>query len=200
MSRKTSARKTDRRVRRTREALGDALLALIQEKPFESITVQQVLDRAKIGRSTFYAHFRDKDDLFLSDVEDFLGQVSTALSRKKEASNRVAAVREFFSHVGGMRALHVALVAADKSRDFVELGQGHFARGIDQRLSELPLSRDMERKSRTAIAHALAGALFSLLAWWLAHESLATPAEVDELFHRMVWSGVANRSGKYLTG
>lgn len=200
MSRKTSSRKTDRRVRRTRDALGDALLALIQEKPFESITVQQVLDRAKIGRSTFYTHFRDKDDLFLSDAEDFLGQVSTALSRRKEASNRVAPVREFFSHVGEMRTLHAALVAADKFHDFVELGQGHFARGIDQRLGELPTSQDMERNSRTAMAHALAGALFSLLAWWLAHQSLATPAEVDELFHRMVWSGVANGSGKYLSG
>jgi len=59
MSRKTEAStpKIDRRVRRTRDALGDALLKLMQEKAFETITVQQVLDRAGIGRTTFYAHY-----------------------------------------------------------------------------------------------------------------------------------------------
>ena len=92
MSRKTevSTFKIDRRVRHTRDALGDALLTLMQAKPFETITVQQVLDRAGIGRSTFYAHYRDKDDLFLSDVEDFLEPMSTLLLRHHEASNRVA--------------------------------------------------------------------------------------------------------------
>lgn len=46
-------KKTDARVRRTRDALGDALVALMQEKPFDTITVQDVLDRAHVGRSTF---------------------------------------------------------------------------------------------------------------------------------------------------
>src|SRR5207248_7071937 len=61
-------RKTDRRILRTRDALGDALVALMREKSFHQITVQQVLDRARIGRSTFYAHYRDTDDLFVGDV------------------------------------------------------------------------------------------------------------------------------------
>src|SRR6202140_3209752 len=107
MSRKTAAStpKIDRRVRRTRDALGDALITLMQEKPFETITVQQVLDRAGIGRSTFYAHYRDKNDLFLSDLEDFLGSMSTLLLRQREASNRVAPVRELFAHVAEMHRL-----------------------------------------------------------------------------------------------
>src|SRR5882724_5991240 len=60
--------KIDRRVVRTRDILGDALVALMQEKPFESITVQHVLDRAGVSRSTFYEHYEDKNDLFLSDA------------------------------------------------------------------------------------------------------------------------------------
>ena len=63
--------KTDRRILRTRDALGDALVALIREKNFAQITVQEVLDRAGVGRATFYAHYRDKEDLFMSDVEEF---------------------------------------------------------------------------------------------------------------------------------
>jgi AcrR family transcriptional regulator len=57
-----SKKKTDARVRRTRDALGDALVALMQEKPFDTITVQDVLDRANVSRSTFYTHYSDKDD------------------------------------------------------------------------------------------------------------------------------------------
>ena len=87
-------RKLDSRVRRTRNALGDALIALMQERPFDDITVQDILDRAPIGRSTFYAHYRDKDDLFLSDVEDFLEMMSNLLLTQREVSNRIAPVRE----------------------------------------------------------------------------------------------------------
>src|SRR5690348_6127299 len=98
MSGKTRSRKTDARVLRTHGSLGDALVALMHEKPFDSITVQEVLDRAAVGRSTFYSHFRDKDDLFLSDVEHFFELVSTMLTRCNDASNRVAPVCELFSH------------------------------------------------------------------------------------------------------
>ena len=132
----TPTRKTDRRVRRTRNALGDALMALMQEHPFESITVQDILDRAQIGRSTFYAHYRDKDDLFLSDAEDFLEMMSNHLLRQREASNRIVPVRELLMHFDEMRPLHDALIEADKMRDFLELGHGYFARAIDRRLAE----------------------------------------------------------------
>src|SRR5271169_2706245 len=105
-----AAPKVDARVRQTREVLGDALIALMQEQPFETITVQHVLDRAGVGRSTFYAHFRDKDDLFLSDVEDFLELMSTALLRHGDTSQRVAPVRELFAHIAEMHKLSAALI------------------------------------------------------------------------------------------
>jgi AcrR family transcriptional regulator len=194
-----SVPKLDRRVRRTRDALGDALVALMQEKPFESITVQHVLDRAGVGRSTFYAHYRDKDDLFLSDLEDFLEGMSTLLQRRREASNRVAPVRELFAHVAEMRRLHTALIAAGKMRDFLEMGQGYFARAIDRRLAVLPASRAIAPAQRVPLAHAFAGALLSLMSWWLDHSSsdrgaAASPENMDDLYHQMVWYGVAAQS------
>ena len=56
-------KKTDRRVLRTREVLSNALVDLILEKGYEKITVQNIIDQANIGRSTFYDHFQDKQDL-----------------------------------------------------------------------------------------------------------------------------------------
>ena len=60
--------KPDQRVRRTHERLGSAQMQLIQEKPLDEVTVQEVLDRASVGRSTFYVHFRGTDDLLLSQL------------------------------------------------------------------------------------------------------------------------------------
>src|SRR5215471_4589006 len=82
--------KADRRALRTRNVLGDALVELMQQRPFHSIKVQDVLDRAGVSRSTFYTHYRDKDDLFLSDVEDFWEMLSSMLDRRGEESQRVA--------------------------------------------------------------------------------------------------------------
>jgi len=159
------AKKTDRRILRTRDRLGDALIALIQEKPFDQVTVQEVLDRAGVGRSTFYLHYRDKDDLFVSDVEEFLEAMATALSRRKDKSHRVAPIAEFFEHVAEGKKLYKALVESGRIQDFYDLAQGHFARGIEQRLKESPRAKSLAVAERSARSHALAGNMMSLLKW-----------------------------------
>jgi AcrR family transcriptional regulator len=184
-------KKTDARVRRTRDALGDALIALMQEKPFNTITVQDVLDRAHVSRSTFYTHYSDKDDLLMSDAEEFFEGLSMALSTRGEKSDRVFPVREFFAHLSDVQPFFKALVKSGRLQMNLELARGHFARGIEHRLSELPRSKAVSAKERPAIAFAHAGALLSLLSWWLDRGMRESPAKMDELFHRMVWNGVS---------
>jgi AcrR family transcriptional regulator len=180
--------KVDRRVVRTRDTLGDALVELMQEKSFDEITVQEVLDRAGVGRSTFYAHYRDKDDLFLSDVEDFFGMMATLLTRHGVSLDRVAPVAELFGHIAEMQELYNAMVASGKLKDVLELGRGFFARSIEDRL--LLAGVEMHPAELKAYAHAMAGALFSLLDWWIDHGMTESPKNMDALFHRMVWNGV----------
>jgi len=188
--------RADRRVHRSRERLGDALVALLLERPFDSITVQDVLDRAGVGRSTFYAHFRDKNDLFLSDNDDFFGQMASLLSRRREESERVAPVAELFEHVGQWRRYWDALSASGKLQESLELAQAHFARGIERRISESPRGRRISAAPRRALAQALSGALLSLLSWWMARGAAEPAAEMDALFHRLVWAGVAGEAGE----
>ena len=185
-----SKKKTDARVRRTRDALGDALIALMQEKPFDTITVQDVLDRAHVSRSTFYTHYSDKDDLLMSDAEEFFEALSMALSLHGDKSDRVFPVREFFAHLSDVQPFFKALVKSGKYHENMELARGHFARGIERRLSELPRGKTIPANQLAAIAFAHAGALLSLLAWWLDRGMRESPAEMDELFHRVVWNGV----------
>lgn len=182
----------DARVRRTRDALGDALVALMQEKPFDTITVQDVLDRAKVGRSTFYAHYSDKDDLLMSDAEEFFESLAMMLSVRGDTSDRVFPVREFFSHITDAKQFVDALVSSGKFHDNMELAHGMFARGIERRLSELPRGQGIPAAERPAIAFAHAGALLSLLTWWIGRGMRQPPEEMDHLFHKMVWTGVAS--------
>jgi len=183
-------RKPDKRVRRTHERLGSALIELIQEKPIDDVTVQEVLDRASVGRSTFYLHFRDKNDLLLSELEKFLEMMSTALSIRKEESRRVVPVAELFAHIGKQKKIYRALADSGRLNDFFDLAQGYFSRGIEQRLRESKRLPKLPQRELAVRAFALAGSLLSLLRWWLNRGAKEPPGEMDELFHRIAWNGL----------
>jgi AcrR family transcriptional regulator len=189
-ARRNQPRKPDERTRRTHERLGMALLELMQEKPIEEVTVQQVLDRASVGRSTFYLHFRDKNDLLLSQLEKFLEIMSTVLSIRKEQSHRVAPVAEMFAHLGEQKRLYRALVDSGRLSDFYDLAQGYFTRGIEQRLRESKRLSKLQERDLAVHACALAGSLLSLLRRFMDRDAKESPRAMDELFHRMVWSGL----------
>jgi hypothetical protein len=157
--------KTDLRIRRTRVRLGAALIALIEDKPIDEVTIREVLDRAGVGRSTFYLHYRDKDDLFLSQLEDGLEMASAG-------------------------KLYRSLVAAGRIQSFFDLAHGYFARGIARRLKEIGVAIPAQRELN-ARSHALSGNLVSLLRWWLDHGAKEPPEDMDKLFHRMLWKGLS---------
>jgi AcrR family transcriptional regulator len=187
---KKASKQLDQRVRRTRDALGDALVALMREKPFKSITVQHVLDRAKVGRATFYSHFRDKDDLFLSDVEEFFNRVAEIPARNRSA-RRVAPVAELFAHIEHTRDFFAALVASGRLEAVMEIGQECFARGIDKHLAAL--DGHIPSARRRAMSQAFSGAMLALLQWWLSRAQREPAEAMDELFHQLVWHGATVR-------
>ena len=182
-------KKVDARIRKTRDALGDALVDLMQEKPFADITVQDVLDRANVGRSTFYSHFSDKEDLQISDADEFFEGISMALSVHGDQSERVFPVKEFFQHVAEARQFISALVASGKMQDNMDLARAHFARGIERRLSEIPRGATIPPAERPLLAVAHAGALIALLQLWVDKGMKESAEDIDNLFHRMVWNG-----------
>ena len=179
----------DMRIRRTRGRLADALVELMQEKPIDEVTVQEVLDRAGVGRSTFYLHYRDKDDLLLCVLEDGMEMWSTDLTRRKEKSLRVAAVMEFFAHAASGRKIYRALVDSGRIHTFFELAQGYFSRGIARRMKDMGL-KSLGQSELDARSQALAGNLLALLKWWLDRGAKESPKAMDELFHRMAWRGL----------
>jgi AcrR family transcriptional regulator len=113
--------KMDRRINRTRKLMHEALMALIVEKGYEAVTVQDILDRADVGRSTFYAHFRDKDALCLSGFDHlrtlFEQQQQSLLAAKHDGKDpEFNMILELFRHVGQHHTLYKA-IAGQQRRD-----------------------------------------------------------------------------------
>src|SRR5215475_4474367 len=79
----------DRRIRKTEALLREALTSLIREKAYDSIVVKEILDRANVGRSTFYTHFRNKDDLLASGIHDMLGHVPSPTRTGGKSLDRI---------------------------------------------------------------------------------------------------------------
>jgi AcrR family transcriptional regulator len=184
------ARKRDRRVERTERQLRAALVTLIRDKGFEALTVQEIIDRANVGRATFYAHFDNKDDLLVSGFDDLR---ATLRARQREAFTRGRTIddrvfgftREVFAHTNEYRDVFRAM-AGKRSGAVVE-------RVLHKLLIEL-LSEDVttavgRTRSREAQPEAavrfLAGALFGLLMWWLDGRGRLSEAEIDALFRKM---------------
>ena len=91
--------RADRRSARTRRLLGTALLELLHERGYDDITVQDILDRANIGRSTFYAHYYDKDDLLTSELARVIDLLSGPLATGSSDSTIGFPSRALFAHV-----------------------------------------------------------------------------------------------------
>lgn len=184
------ARKPDRRVERTEQLLRCALVALIREKGFEALTVQEIIDRANVGRATFYAHFDNKDDLLVSGFEDLRASLRArqreAFSRGRTIEDRVFGFsREVFAHTNEHRDVFRAMVGK-RSGAVVE-------RVVHKLLIELlredvtgvagrPRRQDAQAE---ALVQFLAGALFGLLMWWLDGREKLSEAEIDTMFRRM---------------
>src|SRR6185436_18505841 len=104
----------DRRVARSRRALKEALTDLILEQGYESVTVQDVIDRADVGRSTFYAHFLDKDDLLMAILADVEMPAPDASSWTPD-DPAFGWTLELFRHFGSGKRLFKAVASSQTS-------------------------------------------------------------------------------------
>jgi AcrR family transcriptional regulator len=181
----------DRRVVRTRQALGTALVELMLARRFDDISVQQVLDRARVGRATFYAHFRNKNDLLLSDAERVFEFLERHFMANAGGSRRVAPVAALFSHVADFHPFLRALEQSEMREPVADLLTGHLARMIERRMAELCPGAGTPSLPPAATARVFAAALVEMMRWWLNRGARPDAKEMDAQFHEIVWGGLA---------
>jgi AcrR family transcriptional regulator len=191
----TAKRPIDRRVARTRGMLHQALLSLILEKSYEAISVEEICERANVGRSTFYGHFTSKDDLKRSGLEHLRHEL---LERHRSASAAMpAGIRPLgfslpmFEHARDHRHLYRALVGNKGGAialDTIRQTLCDFVRG------ELAATggKDATSAPRELVVQYVIGAYMAVLTWWLDGGAKLPPAQMDEHFRRLMSQGIAS--------
>jgi AcrR family transcriptional regulator len=183
-------KKLDRRVQRTQQLLRGALLSLIQEKDFETLSVQDIIDRANVGRATFYAHFDNKEDLLVSGFDNLRASLKErqreALARRSGLDERVLGFSyEMFAHANEHRNVFLAM-AGKRSHALVQ--QLLYKILLDLVRDDLKATVWRDRPNSVpveALAQFITGALFGLLMWWLNGKMRLSVEEVNTLFRQL---------------
>ena len=183
----------DRRIMRTKMALHEALTGLILEKRYDKITVQNIIDRANVGRSTFYAHFLDKEDLLLKGVAMFSEQLDSHIGTSDQARGEAGHIFHsitFFRHASMHHDLYKAMMEGGGADVLMAAARSHLKEDILAHLDEMLPEGDAIEMPLPVITNFLAGAMLSVLMWWLETERPFSPEEIDAMFQQLAMSGV----------
>jgi AcrR family transcriptional regulator len=211
------AKKYDRRVDRTRRALREALFDLIREKSYDQITVEEITERANLGRTTFYLHYKDKEDLLLEDFIDLIDDmVNKAVADKPlqrlktNIANQPGTVNSPVSpnlFRPNLIIFHNVSRNADMVRIILHNGG---AVKIGERLREIILkavqqlaTASQERSDLEisfeipveVIANFYAGSLLGLISWWLDNDMPFTPEQMTLFSQRLFFLGLFDALG-----
>lgn len=183
--------KHDRRSQRTRQLLGEALVELLKEKGYGAISVSDIIDRANIGRSTFYAHYRDKDDLLAAQLERVIDILSQNMPH--EEGNSLFPSLGLFRHVGEQYELYKALVWSSGADYLFKHGQKSLSKRIERNLQESGREFNVPIP---LLANFVAGSFLTLLKEWLDNKMNYSPEQMDEIFRKLTVPGLEAQETK----
>lgn len=183
--------KQDRRSQRTRNLLSEAFVELMREKGYSAITVNDLIERANIGRSTFYSHYRHKDDLFVHELD----RVIEVLSHQIPDQNELPFFPSLglFRHVGEEYELYKALVWTPGIDLLIKHLQKSLSARIEKGLQKTERDFDLPLP---LLANFIAGSFLTLLKWWLENKMLNSPEEMDKMFRRLIITGIGSKKSK----
>jgi AcrR family transcriptional regulator len=197
-----NAQKMDRRVIRTREALRTALLALISEKDYEEITVEEITERANVGRATFYLHYKAKEDLLLEEFHEISGKKALELAQTPLTAwlgslignkGNSTPLHQIFQHIYTNAEFYKLLLHNSQSGQVIERVQQLSKEATLIFIHKLIDSGHIEIKEDVSLdffAAFFSGSLTSTVAWWLEKDLQLTPEEMTKMFRRLIFGGV----------
>jgi AcrR family transcriptional regulator len=192
MSVRQPAEVMDRRAARTRRALHGALMSLILRKGYEAITVQDIIDEADVGRSTFYAHYAGKEDLLQSGFQTLRAELTEA---QRTARAKVDGSRDeplgfslaMFEHAAGYTDVSRALVGGRGGVVAINEIRRILSEIVKKELSGVRHDEMVPQEVRVQF---VVGAFLTVLTWWLERRPQLTPSQVDTIFRRLVIRGI----------
>lgn len=181
-------KKPDRRKVRTRKLLRDALIELIVEKGYDTITVQDIADRANIARATFYLHYNDKEDLLIRSFEDVYDDLVARLApmhTEKLLNEGYKTDIVAFEHVAEYANFYKVMLSRHGVASF-SVRMRHYLAKVARDLSANMLPKEiLDSPIFDAMLHQQAGGLIAMISWWLENDMPYTPEEMAKLSHRI---------------
>jgi AcrR family transcriptional regulator len=180
----------DRRIQKTQKLLHEALFSLIHEKNYDSIVVKEILDHANVGRSTFYTHFRGKDELLVSGIHDMLRLVQPSVlpSSTKRYERIIWFSLPIFEHIQQQRRAGGAMIGARGRAILHE----HLQRALVDLIAD-DVKKDLQGRRKSAaqipselFVQYLASTFIQVLNWWLENRSLLPAREINDLFRALI--------------
>ncbi|MCB2213896.1 TetR/AcrR family transcriptional regulator [bacterium] len=183
------ARRLDRRVQRTRKLLQDALMSLILEEGYDAISIQDITDEANLGRATFYLHFKDKDELLLEVmaqfIDDFMGQVPQLSEAQWHLEDTKAVIKLFdfaAQHYDLYRILIIGSGGITANRQLQHSVAKNITACIEKDIEEAGAEPTVPTDF---IANHFAGSLLSTIYWWLDNDQPYSVEEMAEMFQKV---------------
>jgi AcrR family transcriptional regulator len=172
----------DRRVRRTRRALVDALIRLTSKRPYHSIQVRDITDQADIGYATFYRHYDSKDDLMLAVFAEATSELEASASEPGgeyfEQEGQL-----IFEHVRKYEGLYRSIL---QSQNFVGQLKHLLAQRVEEHIQRH--TQDLDEVAfpvEVAANHMVAG-LIGLIEWWLEEDMAPSVEEMARIYARLI--------------
>lgn len=194
---------TDRRVVRTQQSIQNALIDLMLEKPYEKITIQEIIDRANVGRATFYNHYRDKDDLLLRGVAELAqhqGEADSTQEKEKQTSKpptpNTIETAGMFRHSQQNKRIHQVLFKRNRENVILQEIRAVLYARVEEQLAQLKEPMSDPAVPMPILAHFISGGLWSLIHWCHENDFPYTPEEMDEFFQHIAMPGTLNLLGK----
>jgi AcrR family transcriptional regulator len=187
--------KQDRRSQRTYLLVSTAMMELLSETPYDAITVQDILDRANIGRSTFYAHYYDKEDVLASITEQMLDLFSQGMQQTEDRPELLPGL-ELFRHAKQMQKQLQVMLKGYSGEVLLKTTQALLSKNIEQNLTSALTEKRSPTVPLEVVSQYLAGAFLNLLKWWIEAEMPYSPERMDEMFQQMAMPGVWAIVGK----
>jgi AcrR family transcriptional regulator len=176
------------------------MTSLIREKGFEALTVQDIIDRANVGRSTFYSHFKSKEDMLAGSVDWMRSTLRKIQLRALGTSSRserrlFAFARELFAHAAEHLDVFAAMVGKRSGTVFQQHLRRMLADLVREELDAMPARRKRDPVQVEAAVQFVAGGLLGLLSAWQDDMPRLTVDEMDAAFRRMAIPAVESVLG-----
>lgn len=172
--------KTDRRFKRTRRLLMDALVALAQRDGYDAVTIREIAIQADISYSTFFRHYRDKDELLTSILQNAIAEMRDLMQNR---SSETEDGRLIFRHVSQNEALYRTLLGGQNSSAMVQKVQQVIMTEI---LANRPTSQSESEIPAEIVANHIAASVLALVKWWLDNGMPYSPERMGAIYNRLI--------------